>query len=97
MLFIRSSASECSVHYFKLVAVILLLGEIMPICSCYAEKKLVYIIIMAPFSRQSSSCTKYTKLNMRSSCNVQLVSNAKYMFLVSVVLFYLSHSLGTNT
>ena len=33
------------------VAVILLLGEIMPSYSYYKEKKLVYIIIMAPFSR----------------------------------------------
>ena len=32
------------------VAVILLLGEIMPSYSCYKEKKLVYIIIVALFS-----------------------------------------------
>ena len=31
-----------------IIAVILLLGEIMPIYSCYIEKKVVYII--APFS-----------------------------------------------
>ena len=42
---IRSSASA---YCAKLVAVILLLGEIMPSCSCCKEKKLGYIIIVAP-------------------------------------------------
>ena len=32
------------------VAVILSLGEIMPSCSRYKEKKLVYVVIIAPFS-----------------------------------------------
>ena len=33
------------------VAIILLLGEVMPSYSYYKEKKLVYIIIIAFFSR----------------------------------------------
>ena len=37
-------------YYAYVVAVFLLLGEIMPIYSCYIEKKLVYIIITALFS-----------------------------------------------
>ena len=43
---IRSSASKRRAHA---VAVILSLGKIMPSCSRYKEKKLVYIIIAAPF------------------------------------------------
>ena len=56
------------------------LGEIMPSYSCYKEKKLVYIIITAPSSHQPSLYIEYTKLNMRLSCNIKLVSNAKYIF-----------------
>ena len=44
---IRSSAFK---YYAYVVAVILLLGEIMSIYSCCVEKKLVYIIIVAPSS-----------------------------------------------
>ena len=44
---IRSLASERRAYA---VAVILLLGEIMPSYSCYKEKKLVYVIIIAPSS-----------------------------------------------
>ena len=40
-----------SKHYTYIVAVILLLGEIMPSYSYYIKKKLVYITIIAPFSR----------------------------------------------
>ena len=80
MPFIRSSASKRLTYYFKLVAVILLLGEIMPTYSCYMEKGLIYIIIIAPLGRQPSSYTKYTKSNIYLSCNVYLVSNAKCIF-----------------
>ena len=73
---IRFSAFK---HYTYTVAIILLLGEIMPSYSCYKEKKLVYITITALFSRQPSFCIKYTKSNMRLSCNVKLVFNTKYL------------------
>ena len=73
---IRSLASKCRAYT---VAVIFLLGEIMPMCSYYIEKKLVYIIIIAPSSRQLSFYFKYTKSNIHLSCNVKLVSNAKYI------------------
>ena len=45
---VRSTASK---RYSCVIAVILLLGEVIPIYSCYIEKKLVYIIIAALFSR----------------------------------------------
>ena len=76
MPFIRSLASK---RHAYTVAVILLLSEIMPSCSRCKEKKLVYIIIIAPFSRQPSFCVKCTKSNMCLSCNVKSVSNAKYL------------------
>ena len=44
---IRFSASA---RHTKLVAVIFLLSKVMPSYSYYKEKKLVYIIIIAPFS-----------------------------------------------
>ena len=48
MPFIRSLVFKRTAYYFKLVAVILLLSKIIPTYSCYVEKELVYIIIMAP-------------------------------------------------
>ena len=47
MPFIRSSASKYSAYYSKLVAIILFFSKIMPTCSYYIEKGLVYIIITA--------------------------------------------------
>ena len=89
---IRSSVSK---RRACVVAVILLFSEIMPTYSCYVLKGLVYITIIAPLGRQPSFYTECTKLNMRSSCNVKLVSNAKYTFFIysyvlqSLQLFYL--------
>ena len=59
----------------------------MPTYSYYAEKRLVYITIIALFSRQPSSCTKCTKLNIRLSYNIYLVSNAKYIFFTRFYTF----------
>ena len=73
---IRSLASKRRAYA---VVVILSLGEIMPSYSHCDEKKLVYVAIVAPFGHQPSSCVKCTKSNMRSSCNVKLVSDAKYI------------------
>ena len=66
----------------RVVAVILLLGKIMPTCSCCVLKGLVYVIIIAPLGRQPSFYAKYTKLNMRLSYDIRLVSNAKCTFLI---------------
>ena len=49
MPFVRSLVSK---HCTYIIAMILSLGEIMPIYSYYAEKKLIYIIITAPSNRQ---------------------------------------------
>ena len=87
MSFIRSLASKRFAYYLKLVAVIFLLSEIMPTCLRYTEKGLVYIIIIALFSRQPFSYTKCTKLNIRSFYNIYLVFNIKYIFLVRLYTF----------
>jgi hypothetical protein len=54
----------------------------MPSYSRYIEKKLVYIAIAVLSSRQPSSYTKCTRVNIQSSYNVQSVSNAKYTRLI---------------
>ena len=87
MSLIRSLVFKCTAYYFKLVTIILLLGKIMPTYSYCTEKGLVYIIIIASLSRQPSSYTKYTKLNMRSSCNIRLMFNAKCIFLACFYAF----------
>ena len=75
-----------STYCVKLITVIFLLSKIIPSCSCCKEKKLVYIIIIAPFSYQPSFYIKCTKLNIYSFYNVKLVSNTdwtlqdKYIF-----------------
>ena len=91
---IRSLASK---HRVYAVAVIFLLGEIMPSYSYCDKKKLVYIIIIALFSCQPFSCFKCTKLNIRLSCNIKSVSNAKYMFISLYNIYNLSQLLGGNT
>ena len=93
MPFIRSLAST---YCFYIVALILLLGKIMPIYFYYTKKKLVYIIIIALFSYQPFAYFKCTKLNIYLSCNVQSVSDTKYIFLASVSLFYFTHPLNRN-
>ena len=92
---IRSLVSKRSLYHSKLVAVIFLLGKIMPIYSYCAKKKLVCVIIVALSSHQPFFYSKCTKLNICSSCNIQLVSDAKYIFFT--ILFYFPHSLGANT
>ena len=76
---VRSLASK---RRACVVAVILLLGKIMPTYSYCVLKGLVYIAIIAPLGRQPSSYAKCTKLNICSSCNIKSVSNAKYAFLI---------------
>ena len=79
MPFIRSLVFKRRAY---VVAVILLLSKIMPICSYYVLKGLVYIAIIAPLDRQPSFYTKCIKLNMRLSCDIRLVFNAKYMYFI---------------
>ena len=77
MPFIRFLVSK---YYTYIIAIIFLLSEIMPFCSCCEKKKLVYIIIAAPFSYQPSLYMKCTKLNIYLFCNIRLISNTKYIF-----------------
>ena len=79
---IRSSAFKRTAHHFKLIAIIFLLGKIIPTYSYCTEKGLVYIIIIAPLGCQPSFYTKCTKLNIHLSCNIRSVSNAKCTFLI---------------
>ena len=83
MPFIRSFTSK---RYTCVVAVILLLGKIMPTYSYCVLKGLVYIAIIAFFSRQPFFYIKCTKSNMCSSCDVCLVSIAKCIFLARLAI-----------
>ena len=94
MSFIRFLASK---HYTYIVAVILLLGEIMPFYSHYKEKKLVYIVIIALFSCQLSSCFKCIKSNICLSCNVRSVFDTEYIFISFYNIYNLFQLLGGNT
>ena len=86
--------SIASIYYAALVALILSISDVMPSCSYCIKKGLVYIIIAALSSHQPLSYTKYIKANMRSSCNVRSVSNAKYIYyptLLNYLVPYLSY------
>ena len=83
MPFIRSLAFKRCAY---IVATILLLGEIMPIYSYCAKKKLVYVVIIVLFSCQLSFYIKYIKLNIHSSCNIKLVLDTKYMLFVYLII-----------
>ena len=72
---IRSSAS---IRRARVVSTILSLSKVIPTYSRYSKKKLVYIAIASPSSRQPSSYAKYIRANIRSSYNVRSVSNTKY-------------------
>jgi len=74
---IRSSASA---RYIILITLILFVSKVMPSCSYYIKKGLVYIIIAALSSHQPLSCAKYIKVNICSSYNVYSLSNAKYIY-----------------
>ena len=64
---IKFTASK---RHTYIVKTIVLLSKIMPSCSRYIKKKLLYIAIAALSSRQPFFYFKYTKLNIRSSCDI---------------------------
>jgi len=64
---IRSSAFD---HCNRLVTIILLLDEVMPLYSHYKEKKLVCITIAVLTGHQPSLCVECMQANMQLSCNV---------------------------
>ena len=74
---IRSIASK---RRACVAAKILLFSKIIPLYSRCADKGLIYIIIAVPSGCQPSSCIKYTKLNIRLSYNIRLVSNIECIF-----------------
>ena len=76
---VKSLTFKC---YTLLILIIILLGKIMPSCSRYAEKKLLYIIIAAPSSRQPSSYFKCTKVNMQLSYNIHSMFNIEYTLFI---------------
>ena len=81
---IRSLASERCAY---ILAVILLFGKIMPSYSRCVEKKLVCIIIIAPFGCQPFFYSECTKSNICLSCNIGLVFNAEYMWFTYFIIF----------
>ena len=87
MPFIRSLVFKRLARHFKLVAIILLLNKIIPTYSYYAERGLIYIIIIALSSHQPFFYTKYIKLNIYFSYNIYLVSNAKCIFFTRFYTF----------
>ena len=76
---IRSSASK---RRTRVISTILSLSEIILTYSRCSKKKLVYIAIASPSSRQLSSYAKYIKANIRSSYNVYSISDTKYTRLI---------------
>ena len=77
MPFIRSLAF---VYYVLLAISISLDSKIMSPYSYYIKKGLVYITIIALFSCQPFSYSKYIKANTYSLCNMRLVFTNKYTF-----------------
>ena len=66
----------------RVIAIIFLLNKIMPTCSRCVSKGLVYITIIALLGCQLSFYAKCTKLNIRLFCDIKLIFNAKYAFLI---------------
>jgi len=87
------SQSQCHAY---IVAFILSSGEVILLYSRCAKEELVYVVIAALSSRQPSSCSEYTSVNMQSSCNICSVSNAKYIFYIYLRLCP-THSISRNT
>ena len=78
--------SLISKHYACIIALILLLSKIIPSCSCYIEKKLVYVTIVAPSSHQPFFYFKYTKSNIHLSCNIKSVLDTKYASYIRLII-----------
>jgi len=66
---------------------ILLSGEVILLYSYYAKEGLVYITITALSSRQLSSCSECTSVNIRSSYDICSVSDTKYIFYIRYCLY----------
>jgi hypothetical protein len=87
---IRSSISIYLLQFnycAKTTLLILVFSIFIGPYSHYAKEGLPYIVIAVPTNRQPTSCTKCTKLNIQSSCNIYLVSNTKYKCLMRLYTF----------
>src|SRR6266702_2827445 len=80
----RASLSSSIVCHNRVIARILLLGEVMPTCSRCAKKRVVYVIIVSLTGRQPLLYTKYIKANIHSLCDVRSASDAEYTLLISL-------------
>ena len=85
---VRSTTSR---RHNKLMSLILFISEVMPSYFYCVKKGLLYVIIISPSSRQLLSCTKYTTVNMRSSYNIYLVSDAKYKHFIICLSCYIPY------
>ena len=72
--------SLASMYYAVIITLILSISNIMPSCSYYIKKGLVYIMIIALFSHQPLSYTKCIKANIYLSYNIYSISNTKYIY-----------------
>ena len=75
--------SQCN----KLITVILLLNKIMPFCSCYFEKELVYITITSLTKCQLFFCIKCMQANMYFSCNIHSIFDINFAFCIIICIF----------
>ena len=77
---VRSTAFR---HHNKLMLLILSISKVMPSYSYYIKKGLLYIMIASSSSRQPSSYTKCTTINIHLSYNIRSVFNTKYKRLIT--------------
>ena len=88
MPFIRSITSR---RHNKLMLLILSINKVMPSCSYYIKKGLLYIAIISPFSCQLLSYAKCITTNIYSFYNIYLVSNAKYKRFITCLSYYIPY------
>jgi len=69
-----------TIYRSHIISQILSLGKVILSCSRCVKKGLVYVAIAAPFSRQPSSYSECTSINMRLSYNICLMSNIKCIY-----------------
>ena len=67
-------------RYIHTIAFILLLSEVILLCSCCVKEGLVCIAITALSSCQPSFCSECTSANMQLSYNIYLVFDAECIY-----------------
>ena len=87
-------SSEASIYYAALIALILFISEVIPSCSYYIKKGLVYVTIAALFGHQPLSYAECIKVNICLSYNICSVSSTKCIYcptLLSCLVLYLNY------